>query len=198
MGGENPTIAIPGPTAAVILAALSDDGLAIANAGLKLSNTTIAALLDVAISTRAPTATALSTAQWTNVRAALLDRLDAAISTRATPADITAALNGTTTTTNPTLTGGGAWDTLTTIDTTGTGVLREYVLDFSLPTAVLVTYDIEILRLSGGTALEIVSIDATTEAKGRSYPIVKTDYLRVRIRQNAGVAQTIRYRIVAV
>jgi hypothetical protein len=39
--------------------------------------------LDAAISSRAPSATALSTAQWTNARAALLDNLDALISSRA-------------------------------------------------------------------------------------------------------------------
>jgi len=55
---------------------------------------TFNALIDVAISTRAPANTALSTAQWTNARAALLDNLnqitaarmanlDAAISSRA-------------------------------------------------------------------------------------------------------------------
>ncbi len=39
--------------------------------------------LDAAVSTRAPSATALSTAQWTNTRAGYLDNLDAAVSTRA-------------------------------------------------------------------------------------------------------------------
>lgn len=39
--------------------------------------------LDAAVSTRAPSATALSTADWTNTRAGYLDNLDAAVSTRA-------------------------------------------------------------------------------------------------------------------
>jgi predicted fused transcriptional regulator/phosphomethylpyrimidine kinase len=48
-----------------------------------------AANLDAAISTRAPSTTALSTAQWTNDRAALVDNLDAAVSSRASSAALT-------------------------------------------------------------------------------------------------------------
>lgn len=40
--------------------------------------------LDVVLSTRAPSSTALSTAQWTNTRAANLDNLDATVSSRST------------------------------------------------------------------------------------------------------------------
>jgi hypothetical protein len=49
--------------------------------------------LDAAVSSRAPSATALSTAQWTNARAALLDLLDAAISSRLAAGDYTAPDN---------------------------------------------------------------------------------------------------------
>jgi len=77
--------------------AVDDSGNAIAPAATALStaqwtNPRAALLdnLDAAISTRAPAATALSTAQWTNPRAALLDNLDAAISTRASAAQATA------------------------------------------------------------------------------------------------------------
>jgi hypothetical protein len=48
----------------------------------------------------APASTALSTVQWTNARAANLDNLDAAISTRTKPADTQAAVTLVTTTTN--------------------------------------------------------------------------------------------------
>lgn len=47
--------------------------------------------LDAAISTRAPSSTALSTAQWTNARATLQDNLDAAVSTRAAATALTTA-----------------------------------------------------------------------------------------------------------
>lgn len=49
---------------------------------------TRAGYLDAAISGRAPASTALSTAQWTNARAGYLDRLDAAISTRASQGSV--------------------------------------------------------------------------------------------------------------
>lgn len=45
--------------------------------------------IDAAISTRAPSATALSTAQWTNARAALLDFLDVTVSSRLAAASYT-------------------------------------------------------------------------------------------------------------
>jgi hypothetical protein len=49
--------------------------------------------LDATISSRAPAATALSTAQWTNVRAALLDYLDVLISSRLAAVGYTAPAN---------------------------------------------------------------------------------------------------------
>jgi hypothetical protein len=49
--------------------------------------------LDAAVTTRAAAATALSTAQWTNARAALLDNLDAAVSTRLATSGYTAPDN---------------------------------------------------------------------------------------------------------
>jgi hypothetical protein len=44
--------------------------------------------LDATVSSRAPSATALSTAQWTNTRASNLDNLDATVSSRATQANV--------------------------------------------------------------------------------------------------------------
>lgn len=44
--------------------------------------------LDATISSRAPAATALSTAQWTNTRAANLDNLDASVSSRSTQTSV--------------------------------------------------------------------------------------------------------------
>ena len=51
-------------------------------AGTSQTARDLGANLDAAVSTRAPSATALSTAQWTNTRAANLDNLDAAVSSR--------------------------------------------------------------------------------------------------------------------
>lgn len=48
--------------------------------------------LDATISSRAPAATALSTAQWTNTRAGNLDNLDTTVSSRATPVQVTTAV----------------------------------------------------------------------------------------------------------
>lgn len=47
--------------------------------------------LDAAVSTRAPSSTALSNVQWTNARATLQDNLDATVSTRATATALTTA-----------------------------------------------------------------------------------------------------------
>jgi len=54
------------------------------------SNSTKLANLDATVSSRAPSSTALSTAQWTNGRAANLDNLDAAVSTRLPTSSYTA------------------------------------------------------------------------------------------------------------
>jgi hypothetical protein len=65
-----------------------DDNYTATRAGfLDIINTA----LDVTVGSRAPAATALSNATWTNARAALVDRLDVLLSSRATPADVTAA-----------------------------------------------------------------------------------------------------------
>jgi hypothetical protein len=53
----------------------------------------LGAQLDAAVSTRAPSSTALSTATWTGTRAALLDNLDAAVSTRLATSGYTAPDN---------------------------------------------------------------------------------------------------------
>jgi N-acetylneuraminic acid mutarotase len=90
------------PSAATVAAAVWDEALAghstAGTAGKDLADTYTAATgvrtdyttgkaayLDAAISTRAPSATALTDATWTNAKAAFLD---AAISTRAIPTDI--------------------------------------------------------------------------------------------------------------
>lgn len=57
-----------------------------AGAGLTALGDTRLAALDAAITSRAPASTALSTAQWTNDRAAKLDNLDAAVTSRASAA----------------------------------------------------------------------------------------------------------------
>jgi hypothetical protein len=52
--------------------------------------------LDAAVSSRAPSSTALSTAQWTNGRATSLDNLDATISSRASQSSVNNIQNNTT------------------------------------------------------------------------------------------------------
>jgi ABC-type phosphate/phosphonate transport system substrate-binding protein len=59
------------------------------------SNSTKLANLDATVSSRAPSSTALSTTQWTNARAALLDFLDAAVSSRLATSGYTAPANAT-------------------------------------------------------------------------------------------------------
>lgn len=55
-------------------------------AAVKANTTSINSNVDTTVSSRAPASTALSTAQWTNARAADIDNLDAAVSSRAASA----------------------------------------------------------------------------------------------------------------